>query len=296
VIVTTVSPGQSGEAADFLRSVKSYAASTGDPLTVIIYDMGLSHWETELVQTHCRLPNVSSADSYFGLRCQMWEFPHDERIKYPNHVRSSSAYRPLMIQEVLRDAGAVLYMSVSQQMVAGANLSQSLDFAKSRGGVAAWTRSSQLLPTTSMTHPNMFDMFLRRPKAAEGGGPDSSSSDVDIADYQFQHMVGLDALIVYNTDEVRRGLMLPWVKCALTPRCVNPIGAQDTGCRFDKKPQYRYSGCHAYDVSALNIVLGQYFQFDESRYICGGHGGGGGKSDRFFESVPQQPLYRLETS
>ena len=175
-----------------------------------------------------------------------------------------------MIQEVLRDAGAVLYMSVSQQMVAGANLSQSLDFAKSRGGVAAWTRSSQLLPTTSMTHPNMFDMFLRRPKA-EGGGPDSSSSDVDIADYQFQHMVGLDALIVYNTDEVRRGLILPWVKCALTPRCVNPIGAQDTGCRFDKKPQYRYATTtrgktkmrYACSASLLILVISLFLNLAE---------------------------------
>ena len=39
------------------------------------------------------------------------------------------------------------------------------------------------------------------------------------------------------------------------------------GCRFDKKPAFRYSGCHAYDVSALNIVLGKMFNFDESKYI-----------------------------
>merc|ERR1719369_1955283 len=61
--------------------------------------------------------------------------------------------------------------------------------------------------------------------------------------------------------------MLPWLKCALTEACINPIGAQSTGCRFDKKPQYRYSGCHSYDVSALNIVLGSMFAFHESSYI-----------------------------
>ena len=40
-----------------------------------------------------------------------------------------------------------------------------------------------------------------------------------------------------------------------------------TGCRFDKKPAFRYSGCHAYEVSALNVVLGKMFGFNESKYI-----------------------------
>ena len=44
-------------------------------------------------------------------------------------------------------------------------------------------------------------------------------------------------------------------------------GAQSAGCRFNKKPQYRYSGCHAYDTAALNIVLGLYFNFDDTYYI-----------------------------
>lgn len=43
-------------------------------------------------------------------------------------------------------------------------------------------------------------------------------------------------------------------------------GAQSVGCRFDKKPQYRYSGCHSYDSSALNIVLGLKFELDDTRY------------------------------
>lgn len=50
--------------------------------------------------------------------------------------------------------------------------------------------------------------------------------------------------------------MLPWVKCILHAYCISPPGAQSSGCRFDKKPLFRYSGCHAYDSAALNVVLG----------------------------------------
>lgn len=45
------------------------------------------------------------------------------------------------------------------------------------------------------------------------------------------------------------------------------IGAQTKGCRYDKKPQYRYSSCHGYDVSAFNIVLGIHYQFNSTPYV-----------------------------
>lgn len=43
-------------------------------------------------------------------------------------------------------------------------------------------------------------------------------------------------------------------------------GAQSDGCRFNKKPLFRYSGCHAYDVSAFNIVLGLTWNYDQTKY------------------------------
>lgn len=48
------------------------------------------------------------------------------------------------------------------------------------------------------------------------------------------------------------------------------LGAQSNGCRYNKKPLYRYSGCHSYDVSAFNIVLGLTWNFDETKYSLGG--------------------------
>lgn len=83
-------------------------------------------------------------------------------------------------------------------------------------------------------------------------------------------MVSADALLIVNTASVHREIMLPWVQCSLTQDCIIPIGAQSEGCKFNKKPQYRYSGCHSYDASALNIVLGLKFKWDEGRYTYGG--------------------------
>lgn len=44
------------------------------------------------------------------------------------------------------------------------------------------------------------------------------------------------------------------------------LGAQSNGCKYNKKPQYRYSGCHSYDTSAFNIVLGLTWHLDDTKY------------------------------
>lgn len=102
---------------------------------------------------------------------------------------------------------------------------------------------------SSLTHKKMFDYFHT---VAEN--------------FLFLQMVASDTLIIINTKEIHQKILLPWVQCALTQDCIIPIGAQSGGCRFDKKPQYRYSGCHSYDTSALNIVLGLKSKSDSSRY------------------------------
>lgn len=65
-------------------------------------------------------------------------------------------------------------------------------------------------------------------------------------------------------------------------------GAQSNGCRYNKKPLYRYSGCHAFDVSAFNIVLGLQWNFDESKYSL--HG----ESSLFYMETLEQATKILE--
>src|SRR6202043_1746794 len=100
-------------------------------------------------------------------------------------------------------------------------------------GVISWDIDE---PTSSWTHPRMFDYFK-----------------TSVENYYFQRMILPDHLVIYNTERIHSELMLPWIKCALTIDCIAPLGAQASGCRFDKKPMYRYSGCHHYDASAINI-------------------------------------------
>lgn len=46
-------------------------------------------------------------------------------------------------------------------------------------------------------------------------------------------------------------------------------GAQ-SDCRLNEIFFFKYSGCHAYDVSAFNIVLGLTWNFDETKYSLRG--------------------------
>ncbi|KAJ9594859.1 hypothetical protein L9F63_013847, partial [Diploptera punctata] len=205
--------------------------------TALIYNLGLGQYALQLLQSHCN-----------SSRCNVVNF---ELTFFPSHVEEERihAFRPLIIQDALNKAGAVLFLECNQRLVSG-HIEPLLQQAVSGSGVVSWATH---YATSSLTHPKMFDYF-------------HSNAD----SFLFLPMVETTWLLIYNIAEVHTGVMLPWVQCALTQDCVLPIGAQSGGCKFNKKPQYRYSGCHGYDGSALNIVLGLKFGFDESQYTYKG--------------------------
>ena len=179
--------------------------------------------------------------------------------RFPAHVSDLklSAFRPLMIQQVLDQAGAVVWLDLNMG-VWGADSAARFKAAFAAAAapeVYSWTVEQ---PTSALTHPGMFPFF-----------------QTDKQNFFFHRMVDPAALILFNTRRVHDRLMSPWVRCALLAECISPIGAQSSGCRFDKKPLYRYSGCHFYDMSALNVALGLMFDFDVKAYA-------GSDADRFF--------------
>lgn len=115
-------------------------------------------------------------------------------------------------------------------------------------GLVAWTIKE---PTSSLTHPKMFQYFKTKPE-----------------NFYFHRAVESSHLIVFNLDRIHHELMLPWVRCALTQECISPTGAQNVGCNYQRKPLFRYSGCHRYDMSALNVILGLLFNFNTKNYTA----------------------------
>ncbi|XP_059482802.1 uncharacterized protein LOC132200955 [Neocloeon triangulifer] len=233
VIVTSVTYDEEFDAIGFVRNAHHFAPNH----TVMVYNLGLGQAELENVLRHC---NHS--------RCVVIMF---DLRQFPSHVDDNKlhAYRPLIIADAVIRAGAVIYMDSDQRLTSG-RLSSLLALAEKGGGVVSWpTRHA----TSTLTHPKMFDFFHTTPD-----------------NFLFVPMVLSSRLVVLNTKLVQDKFLVPWVQCALTAECIAPVGSQSSGCRFDKKPQYRYSGCHRYDNSALNLALALAFNFDDSKYSYSG--------------------------
>ncbi|KAG8222403.1 hypothetical protein J437_LFUL004862 [Ladona fulva] len=268
LIVTHVSEDQEKHGIGFARNVQHFLPNH----SISIYNLGLGQYELERVIYLCiqcsnaeKKPLLNEKDRIClprggelelvkhcnNSRCNVINFDYSQ---FPSHVEDDrlQAYRPLLIQDALNRAGSILYLDVTQRLHSGSYrtlctmTNKLMGKGKGPGILAHATRH----PVSSLTHPKMFGYFHTEPDA-----------------YYFLPMIEMSPLLLLNTLRIHSELMLPWVQCALTRDCLGPLGAQSAGCRFDKKPQYRYSGCHHYDGSALNVALGLMFQFEERRLV-----------------------------
>lgn len=228
VLVTHARGDAHALAVSFVRAAATL------PYTVLLYNLGLKPYSLSVVSNYCN-----------SSKCAIIDFDLEA---FPSHVADESihAFRPLIIQHALSRVGGVIFCDASQRWTGiAAELDALWRRAVSGSGVLAWPRHAAV---TSLTHPRMFHYF-----------------HADIDDFLFVQMVDVTKLIVAAKPTVV-DVMTPWIQCALTLDCIMPIGAQSAGCRFDKKPQYRYSGCHGQDASALSIVLGLRSGFEEGAY------------------------------
>ncbi|XP_037973444.2 uncharacterized protein LOC105386958 isoform X1 [Plutella xylostella] len=208
------------------------------PHTVLMYNLGLTPHSLAVVSNYCN-----------SSKCVIMDL---DLSVFPSHVADLSihAFRPIIIQHALSRVGGVIFAESGYRWGgSGRALAALWARAAAGAGVLAWPRRAAV---TSLTHPRMFHYFHA---AAE--------------DFLFVQMLDVSRVLVAARPGVPE-LMKAWIQCAVTLDCIMPIGAQSGGCRFDKKPQYRYSGCHGHDASALSIILGQRFGFEEAAYTAGG--------------------------
>jgi len=198
---------------------------------IIIYDIDLSFSEHLKIQKLC---NKSCALKTFKAE------------KFPKHIFQAKLklYKPIIIQEILNEHGFLLWIEPPNVFVSSSleeYLSKSL-----QDGITAWTTVE---PVTQMTHPLMFKYFTLNQK-----------------DYFFVHMIDTSKIILFNKLNIHQNLMLPWVKCALKEDCISPLGSQFSGCDFNRRPEFLYSGCHRYESSSFSIITSMLFDFDLSKY------------------------------
>lgn len=153
-------------------------------------------------------------------------------------------YVYFIFQKLLNDNGTVIWVEPSGYSFISGDIKPLLRRAQETG-IIAWTSKD---PVSTITYDKMYKYF-------------KASAE----QYYFLETAYTNQLILHNSKNLHNKVMLPWVKCALSSDCINPVGASNTGCT-DRKPLYLYRGCHKYDVAALNIILGQVFDYDESRY------------------------------
>ncbi|XP_018324426.1 uncharacterized protein LOC108736477, partial [Agrilus planipennis] len=235
IVVSYVMEGQESQAVGLINNFARILPNN----TILIYNLGLGNYGLKTLYNYC---NHS--------RCQVITYSLTE---YPSHVEDedSHAFRPLIIQDALQKAGAILFVECDRRLnkhVTTSTVLNLYDYVVGNSGIMTWPLPSKNA-VSSRTHKKMFEYF-----------------HTDADNFLFLEMVSADSLLIVNTKDIHHNVMLPWVQCALIQNCIHPIGAQSAGCRFNKKPQYRYSGCHSYDASALNIVLGIKFKFDNTKY------------------------------
>ncbi|XP_034479562.1 uncharacterized protein LOC117785582 [Drosophila innubila] len=254
---TIVTYVQDGQAASAILLAQNIAAKLpGEYL--LIYDLGVSEEQLRSLSAYCN-----------SSRCAVITYDLSEFPSFVNDQRTH-AYRPIVIKDALRRAKSVLFTENYIRIRGGQRELQLLQRRVNDSGVLGWNTPTAV---SSRTHPKMFDYF-----------------ESDAEDFIFLRMVDLDAIFFMDNKFVEEKIMLPWLKCALTLECIDPIGAQSNGCKFNKKPLYRYSGCHGYDASAFNIVLGLTLGLDNSKYSLPSDGA----ENMFYKETLEQATKILE--
>ncbi|XP_063708149.1 uncharacterized protein LOC134836838 [Culicoides brevitarsis] len=236
-IVTYVRAGQLDTAVLFVQSVQMRLPN----VTMLIYDLGLSEDDQRTLTTSPLCNNSKCTVIPFDLSA-FPDFVADERMH---------AFRPLIIKNALSHAKLILFTENENRVRSNVTTRDLTLLTRktenSTLGVLGWTTNKQAV--SSRTHQKMFEYFDMNPES-----------------FYFIPMVSMSAVFFVRTPFVIQRIMLPWIKCVLTQECVCPIGAQSGGCKYNKKPLYRYMGCHSYDESAFNIVLGKTSKLDETKY------------------------------
>lgn len=231
---------QSNQIASAILHLKN-VASVMPSEQLLIYDLGLNEADLLTLAGYC---NHS--------KCAIISYDFSQ---YPSYIMNiddkTHLFRAIIIKDALNRCKTILF---TENYIRLRGSSQAFNEIRKRtenkNGVISL--AVKKLPVSSSTHPKLFEYY-------------NSNAD----SFLFVRLVSLDICFFHYSKFLDDKIMLPWLKCVLTQNCIAPIGASGSisnHCKFNKKPSYRYSGCHSFEASAFNVVLGLAFNFNEAKY------------------------------
>jgi hypothetical protein len=217
-------------------------ANTMPQENLLVYDLGLSEADFQTLSAFCNSSQI---------KCNILK---QDLSQYPSYILDDKLllFRPILIKNALARFQTILFTANYVRFKCSSKTLNDIRRRTEEQKHYVTSLEMKRLPITSNTHPRMFDYF-----------------DSDADQFLFVREVTLDAIYFHNSKFLDDKILLPWLKCILTPQCIQPIGASSNinhHCKFNKKPQYRYSGCHNFDESAFNIICGLTFNFNEANY------------------------------
>ena len=249
VVVSSMSSNHFSEATDMILSVQRKMPNT----RIIMYSLGLTNNEMSLLKSYC------------NVELRVFDFS-----KYPNLQRNlrTFTWKPLVVQEVSQEYEVVLYFDSSIRLtnpihnkILGHLRSSPAFIAGPWFGKRCYKSDK---PIVSFTHDETLKYLFPH-----------KSQDIVALRKELSVWGHLQAgcWLMWLNHNMKEKLLKNWVDCALHEGCMAPRQANIDGCLAnlifsDYASGGKYTGCHRYDQSALNLILYREFGISSLKSIC----------------------------
>lgn len=194
---------------------------------IYIFDLDLTDQQRRHLMAACNVRMREFWSNLFPKFVSDWEHYH---------------WKPLIIQTALAEFGHIIWINPGQVLSAP----RLIEIAQESSDLSIRVfGQSQIHTTFAVTDRSMYKYLPTDRKKI----------------YDSPHME-IFGLILHNTEELNERFLKLLVACAMEPKCMAPATAKWT-CDFDFSGKL-YADCHRYDESAMNIILKNWFNFDNS--------------------------------
>ncbi|XP_078349941.1 uncharacterized protein LOC144634782 [Oculina patagonica] len=227
--VVPVTAASSNHFNESLIHIKTTIPRFFPDVKLVFFDLGLENQQVEI------LKNMNFVDY------RKFDF-----ARFPRHVVElyTYAWKVLIIQEMLAEFGAIMWLDASIQLVKDYRPAIEQMVSEKSGFLFIVEPGQNSI--LAATHPNMLEYFPMI--------------------YQNAIMQQACAIMIVNTPEVQRDIMKWAVLCALEMSCIAPLGSQVI-CPIRSARAQHNVGCHRFDQAVFNVLVSNAYKSQSKKYV-----------------------------